>query len=484
MPKKRPSNIDNDLDHLDLENKGPDELHSYPDDLLTKNGNGILIYNDKKFAVGLTWLTSSEFEDNSSVYKKAKDINCDFYCSRTFVSQNGFGTIKLKHKMGMESAAATAADALVGEWHGVFAADNGWHYVAVHSDNIAPEGDLFFLSEEEAYNHFVNEAKKYKWPKTYVLESWNIENNDGQIDFSQLIEDISSTTLKPANLNAFFGSAANKSLAIISILCIGGFLALMFLSQSLFNQIIPERASAPSARIDISDALTVPPQEPVFKADPVQELINKTPITNSAVFVGLCLESFDELMVSIPGWSLDTMKCRGNLVEATWRRGIGSLETLRDNVDQFPAGVSKTYGSSGNFLASKIISGLNSYDEQLVLYSREETLVNINNLYSGIGSLQVKDIAPMANANNQRRNQRGSRQNELITDENQELTLQNLPALSVVLKSDISPIIIKKNFDYPGLKINVIEWDLKNGDWTYDMQVYLYPDNYKPNERL
>lgn len=469
---KKPENIDKDLDRIEGDTPYEDTIQ-YSDDILYKNGNGILLYNEKKYAVGLTWLTANEFEDDNSVYKKAKSIACDFYCSRSFISQNGFGTLKLKHRMGMVSAAAMAADALVGEWHGVFVADNGWLYVAVHSDTIAPEGDLFFLSEEEAYNHFTSEAKRYKWPKTYVPESWNVRTNDGQIDINKILEDIASTSLKPANLNAFFGSTANKNLAVLIILVVAGFLALITLSQSFFTHIIPERAQAPIANLDISNSLSVPPPEPLFEENPLDVLINKTFLPKPDNMIASCIENFDSLMVSIPGWNITQMKCRGNFVEAVWQQGVGTLSTLQANLKQFPFGVSKTYGSGGNFLASKVISDINSFSQQIKLPTREEAIITLNKRFSDIGNVRVNDIAPRIE-----NNVRG-RSKELVTDKRPALTLQNLPSLAVSLKTEISPLNIKENFNFPGLRFNVIEWDIGKGTWVYEMQIYLLPVNYK-----
>lgn len=477
MPK-RTAEIDEELDRIETDAVSDDTI-SFTDDMLYKNGNGILIFQDKKYAVGLTWLTANEFQDDSSVYKTAKSINCDFYCSRSFVNQNGFGTLKLKHKMGMPSAAAMAADALVGEWHGVFAADNGWLYVAVHSDTIAPEGDLFFLSEEEAYNHFMAESQRYKWPKTYVPESWNIRHNDSQIDIEKILEDITSTSLKPANLNAFFGSAANKNLGLLTILIVGVFLTLMLLSQSIFTQIIPEKARVPSPKLNLSDSLVVPPKEPVQEEDPLKVLIEKTLLPKPDHMVASCIENFDGLMVSIPGWDITKMRCRGNFVEAIWRQGVGTLSTLRSHVDQFSFGISKTYGSNGDFLASRVISDVNSFSEKMQLSTREEAIITLNERFSNIGTIQVADVAPKAQAT-ANQNKR-SRTKELITENKRALTLQNLPSLSVSLRTEISPMDIKENFNFPGLRFNMIEWDINKGMWVYEMQIYLYPNDYKRN---
>src|SRR5690349_8251036 len=112
-------------------------------------GTGVLLYEGKKFAVGLNWLVGDESAGNSLAIKRAKSLGADFYCLRSnVVSQQGFGYLSMGHRINMPALASVVADVFVGEWHGVFAADNGWWYVAVHADNIAPKGDLFFTSEE------------------------------------------------------------------------------------------------------------------------------------------------------------------------------------------------------------------------------------------------------------------------------------------------------------------------------------------------
>ena len=133
---------------------------------------GVLLHNGRRFAVGLTWLVADDEIDTKLARERAKKLESDFYALRSTVAvQQGFGFLAMGHRAGMPSAASLASDILVGEWHGVFTADNGWWYTAVHADSIAPDGDIFFFSEEQAFQHFQEQAANYKWPRTYVPES-------------------------------------------------------------------------------------------------------------------------------------------------------------------------------------------------------------------------------------------------------------------------------------------------------------------------
>jgi hypothetical protein len=170
------------------------------------------------------------------------------------------------------------------------------------------------------------------------------------------------------------------------------------------------------------------------------------------------------------------MRCRGNFVEAIWRRGVGNLETLQSSLSQLPFGVSKTYGSSGDFLASRVINIPQEHMNRLELSQREQALIALNNRFSGFGNLQVRDIRPESNA---RRSNR-SRQPQQPGETN--LTLDDIPSLNVILRTEMSPEVMKGNLNIPGLKFNIIEWDMRSGLWAYDMQVYLFPENHNDRQ--
>jgi len=462
----------NALDH-DLDNALDDGAFEFDD-------GGVLSLDSKKYATNLIWLTTDESDAQSSVSKKASAIGADYYCPRLYVQQNGYGRLKLGHRMGMPSLAATVADVLVGEWHGAFKVDDGWLYMAVHADHLAPDGDRFFTIEEEAYNHFVAQAKTHKWPKTYVPENWNVKNNDGEIDLIDIIGDIPPATLKPVNLDALFGGAANKNMAVIVV---GGVLLVVLLlmtSQAMLTNLLPQRLDDPVLATDTSRSLVAPPKQAAGEVDPLQALLDREQLPEPTKTLVTCVENFDDLMIPIPGWDVERMRCRGNFVEAVWGRGVGTLEMLQSGLGQFPFGVSKTYGSSGKFLASRVINVTSEDMKDIKLSQREQALVLLNNRLSALGSLTVRDVLPQR-ANNRNRSNNNRRGNAEVEQQRQ-LTLNDIPALSAVLNTDMPPEVIKENVNIPGLKFNMIEWNMRNSSWVYDMQIYLFPENYVARE--
>lgn len=470
--------LEDDLsEEADLPSVGENNFSSSLSDDLDGVENGILLFKGRKYAVGLTWLTIEDDGEAGIVSKRANLFSADFFCNRVFVSQSGFGTLKQGHRMGMSAVAAMAADVLVGEWHGVFCAENGWYYVAVHADIIAPDGDQFFASEEDAYNNFILAAENYNWPKTYVPEAWNFKGNDGEIPLDRLMEDVATTSLRPANLDALFSGKANKNFVMVGVIIFVLFLCVSLFSESILSGIIPDRLSGKVQEVEVSDILIVPPKNSVSKPNPLLQAIENFYLPQPSKVVENCMMNFDDLIISLPGWKLSKMKCRNNFVEALWQKETGSLETIKNYIDQFPFGVSSTYGSRGDFLASRIVGNSSQYNQKISLAPREKILLMLNNRFGKIGKLDVRDIVPISQKN--KRNVGGSRRlaskNNKEKDNKETITMQDLPSLAVKLNTKISPVLIKQYFNIPGLKFSALEWDVNNGIWLYDLQIYLSP---------
>ena len=455
-------------DHLNFDD--PYEISSFEDQIFNpeeevKRSLGVLVYNGKKYAVGLRWLTSDDFDGNSLVQKRAKAMKADFYCLRSFVTQHGFGYLSKGHRINMPSAAAMAADILVGEWHAVFRAENGWHYVAVRSDTITPDGDLFFDNEEDVYNHFLDQADNYRWPKTYVPDSWKVERNDGEINLDRILENVSTTNLKPVTLDAVFSGTQNKLLVFSAL---GGFLALFLLSvfsQDLFKTIMPEPISVNPFSINISNILTPPPQEYVEPTEPekpvvtIQEFFLPAP----SKVINSCIQGFEDMSIAIPGWTTQIMRCRNQLVEALWAADGGSLDELRNYASLFPFGVSRIYTSNGGFVTTKPVDDVSTYGQPVTLLQREKIILMLYDRFADLGGLSVAEVRQKQNVN-------------AVGEGQQLLTVADLPSFVVRLNTSIAPLFLKDHFNIPGLRFELIEWNAQSGIWLYQVQIYLKPE--------
>jgi len=480
---------DDDLNNITLPEHDDADLGEggYADFLdesaFSRAGGSILRYDGVSYASGLVWLTVGEDYDKSAIYKKCKSLKADFYCYRNSIFQCGFGRLSDGHRISMVSMAAMAADSLVGEWHGVFVADNGWHYVAVHSDTIAPFGDILFDDEEAAYNHFIVESKKIKWPKTYVPDSWNYDGSDGEISYDSILENMSATSLKPANLDALFSGKINKGMAIIGVLFLLLVVFFSVFSNSLISGMMPQKIEASFSDIGTANTIAIPPREVAKKTDAMVEVVENFSIPKPSDVIEACMSNFDDIMVPLPGWNLNLMRCRSNIVEGMWRKGVGSLATIQPYIDQFPFGVNPIFGSRNDFLVSKAINSNALTSQKMKLAKRQDILLTLNNRFVNLGRMEVQDIAPAYIKTN--RAAGGSRRLKAKTrksksDKSEEKrTMEDLPSLSITLNTKTAPVFIKEYFDIPGLKINFVEWNVNNSSWTFNMRVYLLPANFK-----
>ncbi len=459
----------------EFEDEIDDAQQGQVNEFSVNNSGGVMMFDGRRYATGLIWLTVDELEQPGSMMQRAKAVSADFICPRLFVSQTGYGCLNKNHRMGMASAAAIIADALVGEWHGVFTAENGWLYVAVHADIISPDGDVFFDSEEDAYNHFLSQAEKFKWPKTYVPESWNVQNNDGEIALAQLLEDASATVLKPVNLDGLFSGTANKNIAILCFVSFFAVVFLTFFSDDFFYYIFTSRQDASIERIDVANTIAVPPKIAEKKENQFLQAIETFKVPDPDKILDVCINSFSDLMVSLPGWNVSKMRCRDGFVEAIWNKGRGNLETVKPYLDRFPFGVNTTITSNGDFIASSIIKNYSNYGQKIELAKREDILITLNNRFTKVGRLEVRDVIPQ---NNQQNNVNfGARRFKGNGDEKnimrREYTIEDLRSLEVIFSTESPPQNFVEYFDIPGLKMKTVEWDVQAGMWVYNFQIYL-----------
>lgn len=451
---------------------------------------GVLVFRNKRYAVGLTWLTVDEDAGPKLVKERAKKLGADYHCLRnTIVSQHGFGYLEKGHKLGMSAAGALAADALIGEWHGVFIAENGWWYLAVHSDTIEPDGDIFFETEEAAYNYFLEMNESHSWPRAYAPESWNLPKTNGEVPLEKLFDDMPSVPLKPANVNAIFGGKRNKELALVLGGLFVGIIVFAIIAQQTIPSLIPDTKKAPGPLANANVSLSIPPKLAAEQATKENAVGSSTPLPQPSLFMEACLASFSELTVSFPGWQLKTLRCRNNLSEAVWnKKTAGSLDSLRSNLQKFPAGVTQSYSGSNTFLATTVMKNIQNIMVNTTLPEREIALILLNDRFSKISRLSVKDVIPKRQAMKKTLSSRNNRRNRLSNTINNEpkkeelrLTLGELPYLELKIEMDSPPNLILNYFNIPGLIFDMIEWNVSGQKWTYNARIILKYENRQNN---
>lgn len=484
----KPENPNQEKDFLDIDLDDPLEpldetltAPAMPEEQNDDETGGILLYDNKKYATGLSWLIAEEESDAELAVKRAKDFKADFYTLRqNVVPQHGFGYLKKGHRIGLPALASVAADALVGEWHGVFVADNGWWYVAVHSDNIAPDGDILFTSEEAAYNHFINQSEAFRWPRTYVPESWNIAESSGEIPLNKLIGEAPAPALKPVTLDAIFSGKRNKNLALGALAVITLLIALSLVGQQFLPSLVPMQAQIPIPDMQVSDDLQAPPKEPVIVRETTGENLANLGLIRPSKLLNDCINGFSVMAVPLPGWKMMGLRCKETFVEATWTRQMGSYEMIEPYMARFPDGAAKSFTDSGTLVVTRRLVGKRVLEQQTHLYDRNHAIITLTKRFANLGQLEVKEVTP--NASQQLLQGIEMWQQAGFTNLGQNkidirpLTRDDLPYLSIMLRSKSPPNMLMKYFDMSGVVIQSIENDVPNGVWQYDAKLILRPD--------
>lgn len=438
--------------------------------------DGVLIFNEKKYAVGLTWLTADQDEAMSLARERAKNLEADYYCVRSsVVFQHGFGYLALGHRMNMQSAAAIVSETLVGEWHGMFAADNGWWYIAVHSDAIAPDGDKLFRSEEEAFNFFVERSKAYRWPQSYAPESWDLPNMTGDISLEKFLSENTLTVLKPVNLDAMFGGKNKKQTAFMTGFFIALLLTILSIIPAILARITPEQEEIRLSSffdLEIPDTIAVPPPPSSYV-----EAVRRTQrigfatvyLPRPSKLLTLCLLTYKELVFTIPGWKLHGAACGEKGGKSVWKRNGGRLEDVQRMSSSFPPNaLSNLNNASFELTLPFSPEDIRTLESPSGLLEHDNAYLSLNNAFSKMGALEIVFVDP-----EEEKKKRSPVRGRTKKTEDSEEDEIGLPYFRVRLRMDTPPFLVSGSFDIPGLRLVNLTWDLTTKSWAYEAKVYI-----------
>ncbi len=415
--------------------------------------DGVLIFNGKKYAVGLLWLLVNEDDDKKLARHRVRKAQGDFYCLRSsIVNQHGIGWLDKGHRAGMTAIASIAVDKMVGDWHGVFKADNGWWYLQVHSDTVSPHGDQFFASEEDAYNAFMEGADNHNWPHAYAPKEWDLDIEE--IDLSDLIGDWKNgAVLQATSLTSFFGSTKNLQLATLAfVICVLGVFA-YFLMPVLFPKPIkvPEK---PKIEKKLSAYSQLPKEVAALPdlSQPEEEKIIQLP--RPSVLIDTCGQTAGQIIRPIPGWPLVMMTCSPSGVTVEWQKTVGSMNIARNYMKDFPSSARVSI-KGRSLLASMPLKELSLFQQENWL-SNEQAIFNLEQRLNNIGRLKIKPVTPKPPPPPKK----GERPK-----------LPERPYIEIELKTTVSPKTLAGYFDLVGMEVQKITWDVDKGDWMYKAKI-------------
>lgn len=422
------------------------------------NGS-VMMFDGRAFAVGLLWLTVQDDGERNLLQERIKKTKADFYCQRMHIAQqHGFAWLEKGHRRGMPAAAAMVADQLVGEWHGVFEADNGWWYVQVRSDTIMPNGDRFFASEEDAFQVFQEEAQKNIWPHSYAPERWRLtDTQTRELSLRNLLDDLTTTTLIPTNLTAMMGSALIRNVVLACIL----------LCVLVMGGVVVHTITKPPPEIQPSRVRTT---QTAQLAKPKKNLLE---IISPQQLVQQCGKAADQLYQPIAGWVTEQFVCSAGKASMTWRQGTGSLGAARDaGAGRWPSDAVITV-KDRQMTVHVLLGNLPKLEAQN-LVPQETALLYLEQNLQSLGSLNVKPVTPRPKKE-QPASRSARNRNTVPVVEAPEPSY-----LDIKFNSGFGPDHVASLLQVPGMELVNVQWRIPQAVWQYDLKwIYDMPQAAK-----
>lgn len=408
---------------------------------------GILEYQGRKYAVGLLWLVTGEDEKKTLRRRRIQKANADFYCQRTHISrQMGFGWLAKGHRRHMPVAAIVVADQLVGEWHGVFQADNGWWYMQVHSDAIAPNGDQFFLAESDAYAVFHENLTKHNWSHSYAPVHWNVAEASREMTLARLLDDVPSITLQSTGFDSAIGGAQNRNILIAMAFGLMMLIAIIYAFSSLWTQ--PEEIVTPKAT-------PIPTLEP-----PKKDVVE---IPSPAQVIDQCRRETEKLFKPVLGWHFKQLGCSADMLTVTWEYDDKNVSIAQANIRNVPNATSVSLQGKSMTAKKAMVRPVPLTQENLM--SLEAATLKLQETFTQMGALAIKPVTPPVPP--------PPPQSVLMGSDPPIRPLPPRSYLDVKLETQESPERMKSYLDLNGLQLVSIVWDIPKGVWQYKMMVML-----------
>jgi hypothetical protein len=414
-----------------------------PDD---DDNPGVLEFQGRKYAVGLLWLIVTEDEKKTLRRRRIKKAEADFFCLRTHISrQIGFGWLAKGHRRHMPVGAIIVADQLVGEWHGVFQADNGWWYMQVHADAIAPNGDQFFTAESDAYAAFHENLTKHTWAHSYAPLHWNVAEASREMTLARLLDDVSSVTLQSTGFDSAIGGAQNRNILIAMIFGLIMLIAVVYAFSSMWSQ---------------PDDVATPKTTPIPTLEPPKKDVIEIPSPDQVI--RQCNQQIQLMFKPILGWQFKSVSCTADALTIMWEYNDKNVSMAQNAIKMVPAADNVTMQGKSLIAKKALIRPVPILQENML--KLEEASLKLQQLFTKMGKLEIKSMIPPPAPPPAGPGMVGGSKKRPPPPR---------PYLDVTLKTVESPDRIKNYLDIKGLQLVSIIWDVPKGVWTYKMSVKL-----------
>lgn len=303
-----------------------------------------IVIDGVTYATSLFWQPLQNQEDPFSEVGEASEgilEGADLFCIKPGKApQFGICVSQEGYKSGENAAAVTLSTAMADKssFIAVFKTQQGWWYTCVRNDIILSDGDMLFLSEEDAKSQFVSMLAVPDWGRKIAPAEWQLEDTE-DADLAKILQRGTH-----AKLQKIKGLRGAKLLMVIGISAVVGFWLLSNIINALF--FTPKQRPV----IVPVQPKIIPKVEKAPEIKPWENIQNPTQVMNQ------CYENIQRLLrIMPPGWTVGSFSCDQSGVSTSWSRQVGRLSWMKKALDLSKIDFSyRTFSDDGNSIVAAV----------------------------------------------------------------------------------------------------------------------------------
>lgn len=391
-----------------------------------------------EYATGLFW-QSLQNQDNpqAEVVESSQGVleGADLYCiKKGKTPQFGICVSSEGYKQGEYVAATCLATALSDQpsFVAVFKVPNGWWYICVRDDVILANGDMLYLSEEDAKRQFMSMLMVPDWKLKIAPPEWGIEETLYP-DLEEIIQRGSKVKLQKIN---------TKGKVFYAIVGGGALVGLWILYQVIDSVFL----AAPQVPV------MIPVQPKMIKEEAPPE---PKPWENLQVPAEVMSECYKNTMNLIqilpPGWKIAGVTCTTTGASTSWKREFGRISIIDKALNV--SGVNfaaRSISNDGNTVIGAVDFGNINHEPSEPVKTLVDLRNNLNDLFQSI----AQDVS--------------------LADNVYTSPQQNVyRSIKFSFTSNYNPKVWSDLLTkFSGLEITLIQYNPESGTWHYEGAIY------------
>lgn len=400
---------------------------------------GSSIYVDGiEYATSLFWQSLQNQENpQPEVIESSQGVleGADLFCiKKGKTPQFGICVSSDGYKQSEYVGAVTIATALADQpsFVAVFKVNNGWWYVCVRDDVILANGDMLYLSEEDAKKQFMSMLMVPDWRLKIAPPEWGIDDTLYP-DIADLMQRGNRVKLQKINTKGKTFYMIAGAVAFVALFVVYKLFMLLF-----------EAPPAPVV-VPIQPKMIkqqeIPPEPKPWENLPVQ-----------AVFLQRCYSNTLDLMrIMPPGWKIGGIDCNLSGTSTSWSREIGRISIIDQALTA--SGISfsaRSISGDGNTAMAAISLGAIDTEASEPTKNMVDLKNNLNDFFQSIG------------------------QAVSLTDYTYTSPQQNVyKSVKFKFSSGYNPRIWSGLLTkFSGLEMNSIKYNPETGVWDYEGAIY------------